>query len=456
MAILLSSPAITGAQSDPTESRYVSSYQQADTLEQLQFAADFTAEHANLLRLYQAFFGRTPDLAGAKYWIQQWDTVRAAGPTADRPLGHDLLGEIASYFTQVPEFINTYGEPDNETFLTTVYRNMLGREPDAAGYNYWLTFLNGTNPDEPGLVLDKGATMRWVTQNDEFISQYPFGQQDRSAHPSDLADCSVEGVRRFRDQEVTGIYRVRDGEIRELCYGTGDRSVEDAWDRMREIGQPSHYNPVALLAVFQGDGAGILAYASSISVQDGDPSSRWFVIAAQDRHFAKSRIHADMTTAHELAHVFTESIDQLDLSSEVRDSSGKWLRPNCATALNSSGRYCYRSDSLLELWVEAFWAAEELAAWETRLDNDPNNNVNPTLLCVPGHDFARTYSTVSPKEDFADAFAAYVYGLDRPNLTAKFAFFDARPELRAYRQRAIEVGRFNYTNDIYDDCVPLI
>ncbi|MBT8239713.1 MAG: hypothetical protein KJN63_00630, partial [Acidimicrobiia bacterium] len=49
--------------------RWVSSYQSATTIEELQFAPDFKPEHANLLRLYRAFFDRPPDLSGAKYWL---------------------------------------------------------------------------------------------------------------------------------------------------------------------------------------------------------------------------------------------------------------------------------------------------------------------------------------------------------------------------------------------------
>ena len=458
MALVVSVSTTAEAQSDPTESRFVSAYERAISLEQLQFAADFTAEHADLLRLYQAFFGRAPDLDGAKYWMQQWDAVRAAGPTAARPAGHDLLGEFASYFTLVPEFINVYGEPDNETFLTAVYRNMLGREPDGAGFAYWLGFLNGTNPDEPGLVLDKGATMRWVTQNDEFISMFPFGHQDRSPHISDSADCSEETVKRFRNQELTGIYRIRDGEIRELCFGTHDRAVEDAWNGLVQIAEPSHYGPVALLGVFQGDGSGILAYAAGISVEGLGGPAQLFVIAAQDRHFGKGQAYADMTMAHELAHVFTESIDQVDLSSARRDGSGNWIRPDCGTPLDYGGRYCYQSNAFLQQWIDAFWSPGELTAWASRLDTDPQNDVNPTLLCVPGHDFVSTYSTVSPREDFADAFAAYVYGLDKPNAAAKYAFFESRPELAAYRQRAIAAGKVNYTGatNLYEDCVPIL
>ena len=409
--------------------------------------ADEEHEHADLLRLYQAFFDREPDLEGAKYWITQWNLVRADGPTTERPRGHDLLGEMAGYFTQVPEFINTYGDPDNERFLTTVYQNMLARDPDPDGYRYWLSFLNGDNPEQPGVVLDKGATMRWVTQNEEFISLYPFGHEDRTPHASDNADCTVENLKAFRSQEITGIYRLRNGEIRELCFGTRDLVVEETWNRMVEISDPAHHSPVALLGVFRGSGTGILAYAGPSSV-DGTYGPDIWKIGAQDAYFASGTQHADLTMAHELSHVFTQTPDQVDQSSmnPQTDQDGMALPPECGTSVTAFGRYCFNSDALLIEWVEAFWSPGELAVWES--------GANTTSLCIPGHDFAGSYATTSPFEDFAEAFASYVHGLDKSNLSAKYAFFEARPVLRAYKERAIAAGRYNY-DDEFDTCVPL-
>ena len=460
LAVLASSLVVltsaAGAQADEefglVQARYVSAYELATTLEELQFAPDFTAQHANVLRLYQAFFNRVPDLEGAKYWVQQWDVVQAEGPTPARPDGHDLLGEFANYFTQVPEFINTYGNPDNETFLTTVYRNMLDRDPDPAGYNYWLSFLNGDNAEQPGIVLDKGATMRWVTQNDEFVGQYPFGHIDRSAHPSEFADCSEENLRAFRFQEITGIYRLRNGEIRELCFGTRDVVIENAWTRMVQVSDPAHHSPVALLAVYKGNGGGILAYAGP-STSNGTFGPDVWRIGAQDVHFASSEERADLTMTHEMSHVFTQLADQIDQTTQNPNTTtnGVPLPPNCGTSVTAFNRYCFRSDAIIIQWVQTFWAPSELAIWETLIDGDLTNNVNPTTLCVPGHDFSGSYATTSPYEDLADAFTAYVHGLDKPNLAAKYAFFEARPTLRAYKERAIAAGQYGY-EDIFDDC----
>jgi hypothetical protein len=451
VAGILTATIPAGAEATPVQSDYivekgfhakwVSTYQSATTIEELQFAPDFKPEHANLLRLYQAFFNRPPDLVGAKYWLGQWDNVIAASPSPQRPVGHDLFGEFAQYFAEVQEFINTYGDADNAEFLTRVYNNMLGRVPDSAGYDYWLGYLEGTNPEQPGVVLTKGAMMRWVTLDVEFVNLYPFGHSDNSEHSSDLADCTVENVT-FNGLSISGIYRLREGAIRELCYGIRDENVEEAWARLAELADPAHQSPVALLAVFEGDGSGVVAYAGPSSGNGGVYAGDLWLISAQDTATRINPVEADLTMSHELSHVFTQLSDQIDLDTLKRDGcNGRFPAFN----------WCFEEDSFMNQWVSNFWSAQELAVYEANHDSDPYNDVDSETLCEEGHDFAGTYATTSPYEDFAEAFSAYVHGVDVPNLDAKFAYFDSQAILRGYRNRAAETDRFNYP-DTFGSC----
>ena len=51
-------------------------------------------------------------------------------------------GSSAAYgFFTSPEF--TGKGYDNPTYVTLLYRTILGREPDQAGLNYWLGLMNG-------------------------------------------------------------------------------------------------------------------------------------------------------------------------------------------------------------------------------------------------------------------------------------------------------------------------
>ncbi len=140
---------------------------EATTLDEIVNATDYRpVEDAEILRLYQAFFNREPDVEGAKYWLQ---VSRNGRRTID----------IAGDFTIASaEFQNTYADaPDNREFLVRVYDNMLGREPDEAGLNYWLDRVNGDNANgtNPNLgQLSRGRAVFYVALNQEFINNYPF------------------------------------------------------------------------------------------------------------------------------------------------------------------------------------------------------------------------------------------------------------------------------------------
>ena len=75
------------------------------------------------------------DKSGLGYWIGQMDR------------GMNLQ-EVSARFIDSNEFRSLYGSnPSNAEFLTKVYQNVLGRQPEAEGYNWWLNQLN-TNPEK--------------------------------------------------------------------------------------------------------------------------------------------------------------------------------------------------------------------------------------------------------------------------------------------------------------------
>lgn len=80
-------------------------------------------------RLYQAVFARKPDDIGLGYWVDVLD--RGAS-----------LSEVAFGFSQSAEFLTSYGRnPSNESFVSTLYQNVLGRVQDAAGAAFWVDHL---------------------------------------------------------------------------------------------------------------------------------------------------------------------------------------------------------------------------------------------------------------------------------------------------------------------------
>ncbi|MFZ6654350.1 DUF4214 domain-containing protein [Undibacterium sp. TJN19] len=100
-------------------------------VERIQFsdkmvALDLDGNAGQAYRLYQAAFNRTPDKAGLGYWIGQLDK------------GAESLNHVAAGFVNSAEFKQMYGNNVSDNgFLTALYNNVLHRNPDQAGFDYW-------------------------------------------------------------------------------------------------------------------------------------------------------------------------------------------------------------------------------------------------------------------------------------------------------------------------------
>jgi Ca2+-binding RTX toxin-like protein len=113
-------------------------------VERLQFADvalafDIDGVAGQAYRIYQAAFGRQPDLAGLGYWIKDMDKGSS-------------LTTVAAGFFQSAEFKQLYGSnPSTTTLITNFYQNVLHRAPDQAGFDYW------NNQLSKGLITPAGA-----------------------------------------------------------------------------------------------------------------------------------------------------------------------------------------------------------------------------------------------------------------------------------------------------------
>src|SRR5262245_20451257 len=94
-----------------------------------------------IARLYFAYFQRAPDDAGLEYWLAR----SKAGAS---------LGSISEALATTPEFQSRYGSLNNTQFVTLIYRNLLGRDPDPSGFAYWVGQLNSAALSRPRTVLD--------------------------------------------------------------------------------------------------------------------------------------------------------------------------------------------------------------------------------------------------------------------------------------------------------------
>jgi murein DD-endopeptidase MepM/ murein hydrolase activator NlpD len=102
---------------------------------------------APTIRLYLGYFLRMPDYSGLDYWIRK---VRAG----------TSLDVAASQFAGGSEFLRRYGELDNAAYLTQIYRNLFGRDPDPSGMDYWKRRLDAG--------MKRGTLMRSFCESSEY------------------------------------------------------------------------------------------------------------------------------------------------------------------------------------------------------------------------------------------------------------------------------------------------
>ena len=124
-----------GARRTVTDQSGAEGGDQLVSVERIQFAdvslaLDGDTVAGQAYRIYQAAFNRAPDAGGLGYWMSRMEH------------GASLQG-IATEFAGSAEFKTLYGEhASNADIVARFYTNVLHRQPEAAGYDYWLGILD--------------------------------------------------------------------------------------------------------------------------------------------------------------------------------------------------------------------------------------------------------------------------------------------------------------------------
>lgn len=136
-----------------------------------------------VVRLYQAFFLRSPDADGLDYWV------------AKRQSGWSL-GRISDFFAKSNEFKVRYGTKTNQEFVALIYQNILGRPGEPGGEAYWVDQLD-TRVKNRGQVMigfSESTEYRTAQQNATDVSVLfltmlgrPPTSAERTAYAGDLA-----------------------------------------------------------------------------------------------------------------------------------------------------------------------------------------------------------------------------------------------------------------------------
>ena len=99
------------------------------------------ALHAQpVARLYLAALGRLPDRNGLQYWTRRHES------------GTSIV-RLAQQFLVSSEFARRYGTPTDDAYVALLYRNVLGRDGDPSGADYWSRRLADGRIDRQRLLV---------------------------------------------------------------------------------------------------------------------------------------------------------------------------------------------------------------------------------------------------------------------------------------------------------------
>lgn len=141
----------------------------AQVIDAFLHSQEFEGRIAPIVRLYFAYFLRIPDYGGLQYWINQY-------------MNGMSLGSISDGFAASLEFQQRYGNLTTEEFVTLIYQNVLGRNPDPGGYTYWVGQLNSGAMTRGQLMLgfSESTEYKGLTAYEVFVTMMYVGILRRS------------------------------------------------------------------------------------------------------------------------------------------------------------------------------------------------------------------------------------------------------------------------------------
>ncbi|MCK5897203.1 MAG: DUF4214 domain-containing protein [Cocleimonas sp.] len=119
--------------------------------------------------LYIGYFNRAGDQEGLNHWKS-----RAAAATNSST----VLKELSAGFATHPTFSATYAHLSNKPFIEAIYRNVLGKEGDSGGINFWSSSLDqGANRSDVVSSFIEASLEGDLTQLDLSAEDLAIAQQ---------------------------------------------------------------------------------------------------------------------------------------------------------------------------------------------------------------------------------------------------------------------------------------
>lgn len=266
------------------------------------------------------------------------------------------------------------------------------------------------------------------------------GGRTAAALPSawvDDPDCDPAAIG-DDDGSLVAAYAVQDAEVLGVCAGEPDDRLDAAWQELVTAVPARQLRALTVFAGYDDPDSDVAAFATLL----GESNDR-FGIVVNLTHAEEDPEELRLTLVHEVAHVVTQTPDQLDMDSDPAE---------CATFHNGNG--CFVDGSLMAEWIDRFWSDDQLAELPDPSSTDDTEDDDPAAeeRCSLDPGFLGTYAASSPEEDFAESFSAFVFGLDVPaEVRPRLDFFAQHPELAAVREHALAGGRDRPVSN-FDEC----
>lgn len=155
----------------------------------------------SIARLYYAYFRRQPDPGGLAHWTHRYRRG-------------ERLDAISAVFARSPEFQSRYGQLSDNDFVTLVYDNVLGRDPDPSGFQHWTSQLAAG-------AFSRGNVMAQFSESREHVSI--TGTLPPEAPPSVVPASSGYGRRIIYCISCQHVWLVEDSGLLVRDYAVSGR-----------------------------------------------------------------------------------------------------------------------------------------------------------------------------------------------------------------------------------------
>jgi hypothetical protein len=136
--------------------------------------------------IYLHYLHRSPDPVGLSFWVGQ--------------LQHgETIEQVIQGFISSSEFYQVQGDNNNTGFVTIFYMDVLNRNPDQSGLNFWVNALNTGALTRAGMAWDFLTSQEY---RDDVVNSYYQEFLHRNADPGGLAYWTGEMAAGLTDQQV--------------------------------------------------------------------------------------------------------------------------------------------------------------------------------------------------------------------------------------------------------------